>query len=300
MREIIKELIEQSILFEYKLPNIEKNIEQSKYSTVQDVCYSNKRYEQVAELIYNSIIDYAKNQYEIDYENLNKEQLRTIINKIRYDEDASFDTKKKYGFFGEILLYCILEYFFGTDVLIAKGHFYNILEGAEPKGYDSFHIIQRNERLELWFGEAKCYDSYRRAIDDVLNKIENAMSDKYLSKNLLSIIDKKQNLNNKNPMILQLCREWEENPEVDLIQNINKYKMKLIYPILIVADIKNKEYDNYIKECIDYIEEKFNSKNPKFTNSFEYDIFFMFLPIKGVKDMKEQVIKWISEKKQLK
>lgn len=300
MREVIRKLIEESIFFEYKLPNVEKNIQSSKYSTIEDICYSNEKYDKVAELIYNAIIDYAKNQYEIDYENLMKEQSRTIVTKIRYDESASYETKRKYGFFGEVLLYCILEYFFGTNVLIAKGYFYDILEGAEPKGYDCFHIIQKDEKLELWFGEAKCYDSYKGAIDDVLKKIEKAISDNYLSTNLLSIIDKKDKFNVQNSIIQDLCNEWEENVVVNLSEYINKYKMKLIYPILIVADIKNKEYDNYINDCINYIEEKFNKKKTKFKNSFEYDIFFMFLPIKGVKEMKEQVIKWISEKKQLK
>lgn len=300
MREVIKKLIEESIFFEYKLPNIEKSIEASKYSTLEDVCYSNEKYNKVADLIYNSIIDYAKNEYEIDYENLSKDQTKTIIKKIRYDENANIDTKKKYGFYGEVLLYCILEYFFGTTVLIAKGHFYDILEGSEPKGYDCFHLIQKKENLELWFGEAKCYDSYKRAIDDVLKKIENAISDNYLCKNILSIIDKKENLNTENSTIQKVCEEWEENPEINLIEYVSRYKMKLIYPILIVADIKNNEYDNYIKNCINYIEEKFNNKKPKFDISINFDIFFMFLPIKGIKEMKEQVIKWISEKKQLK
>lgn len=300
MREVIKKLVGESIFFEYKLPNIEKNIELSKYSTIEDVCYSNEEYDKVAELIYNSIIDYAKNEYEIDYENLNKEQTKTIINKIRYDENANMNAKKRYGFYGEVLLYCILEYFFETKVLIAKGHFYDILEGSEPKGYDCFHLIQKDENLELWFGEAKCYDSYTRAIDDVLTKIENAISDNYLSRNILSIIDKKENLNIGNSKIQKVCEEWEENPEINLIEYINMYKMKLVYPILIVADIKNKEYDNYIKDCIKYIEKKFDNKKTKFDNSFKCDIFFMFLPIKGIKEMKEQVIKWISEKKQLK
>ena len=300
MREVIKKLIEESIFFEYKLPNIEKSIEASKYSTLEDVCYSNEKYNKVADLIYNSIIDYAKNEYEIDYENLSKDQTKTIIKKIRYDENANIDTKKKYGFYGEVLLYCILEYFFGTTVLIAKGHFYDILEGSEPKGYDCFHLIQKKENLELWFGEAKCYDSYKRAIDDVLKKIENAISDNYLCKNILSIIDKKENLNTENSTIQKVCEEWEENPEINLIEYVSRYKMKLIYLILIVADIKNNEYDNYIKNCINYIEEKFNNKKPKFDISINFDIFFMFLPIKGIKEMKEQVIKWISEKKQLK
>ena len=152
MREVVKELIEQSILFEYKLPNENKNIESSKYSNYKDFCFSNDKYEKISELIYNSIIDYANNEYEKDETELNNEQKATIISKLRYTESQDMTTKKKYGFYGEVLLYCILVYFFGTDVLISKGYFYNVLDASEPKGYDSFHIIQREQQLELWFG----------------------------------------------------------------------------------------------------------------------------------------------------
>ena len=76
MREVVKELIEQSIFFEYKLPNENKNIESSKYSNYKDFCFSNDKYEKISELIYNSIIDYANNEYEIDETELimNKKQ----------------------------------------------------------------------------------------------------------------------------------------------------------------------------------------------------------------------------------
>ena len=66
MRKVIRKLIEQSIFFEYKLPNESKGIESSKYSNTQDFCFSNDRYEKISKLIYNSIIDYANNEYDID------------------------------------------------------------------------------------------------------------------------------------------------------------------------------------------------------------------------------------------
>lgn len=300
MRGIVKELIEKSILFEYKLPNELKNIKSSKYSNTEDFCFSNDKYEKISELIYNSIIDYANNEYEIDEKELNKEQKATIISRLRYNEQQSTLTKKKYGFYGEVLLYCILMYFFGTDVLISKGYFYNVLDASEPKGYDSFHIFKRDEELELWFGEAKCYESYKDAINSVLNNIEKALSVEYLSNNLIAIIKEKNNLNNSNEQIESLCKEWKDNPVVNLKEQINKYNMKLIYPILIVADIKNKEYDQYIKDCIDYIDKEFNERKPKFSNEISSSIFYIFLPIESVGKMKEKVIEWISMEKQLK
>lgn len=300
MRKVIRKLIEQSIFFEYKLPNESKGIESSKYSNTQDFCFSNDRYEKISKLIYNSIIDYANNEYDIDEKELNKEQKATIISKLRYNESQSMSTQKKYGFYGEVLLYCILIYFFGTDVLISKGYFYNVLDASEPKGYDSFHIIQRKQQLELWFGEAKCYESYIDAINSVLNNIEKALSSEYLSNNLIAIIKEKNNLNISNEQIENLCREWKNNPVINLKEQINNYSMKLIYPILIVADIKNKEYDQCVRECISHIEKEFNKRKPKLNNEINSNVFFVFLPIESVGKMKEKVIEWISIEKQLK
>lgn len=300
MREVVKELIEQSIFFEYKLPNKVKNIESSKYSNANDICFSNDKYEKISELIYNSIIDYANNEYDIKEDKLNIQQRATIISKLRYNESSSITAKKKYGFYGEVLLYCILLYFFGTEMLISKGYFYNVLDASEPKGYDCFHIIQKEQQLELWFGEAKCYESYTYAINSVLNNIEKALSTEYLSTNLIAIIKEKRNFNIANEKIKKLCQEWENNPVINLKSQINKYNMKLIYPILIVADMKGKEYDQYIVDCISHIEEEFNRRKPKFNDEINSSVFFLFLPLKSVEKMKEQVIKWILQKKPLK
>lgn len=299
MRDILKNLIKDAIVFEYELPNTEKNILSSKYSTIQDKCYSNDNYIKVSELIYNSIVDYANNSYEIDYENLDREQIKTIITKLRYEEDAEEKNKQKYGFYGEVLLYCILSYFFGTDVIIAKGNFYNILDGSEPKGYDCFHLIEKDNGIELWFGEAKCYRDYKGAIRDVLNKIENAISDNYLNKNFIALIKEKDNFDIRESKVKEICERWEENPTPNVLEEIKKYNMKLIYPILIVSDKNNKAYDEHIKDCINFIQEEYDKRNISFNNTFMCDIFFAFLPINNIKEMKGQVIKWISEKKQL-
>lgn len=299
MREIIEKLVKESIIFKYTLPNSEKNIPSSKYSTMIDTCFTSETYTNLAKLIYNAIIDYANNSYDIDYENLDREQIKTIINKLRYEEDAKPSTKLKYGFYGEILLYCILLYFFGTEVIVAKGYFYNILEGGEPKGYDCFHLLEKDGNVDLWFGEAKCYQNYVGAIKDVLNKIENAISDSYLNKNIIAIIKEKRNFTTRNSIIEEICNEWEENPSPNVLDEIKKHNMKLVYPILIVTDIKDKEYDQYIREIINFIEEEYKERDIKFKNSFLCDIFFIFLPVKGTREMKEQVIKWISEKKPL-
>ena len=55
MRKVIRKLIEQAIVFEYKLPNEDKEIKSSKYSNTNDISFSNNKYEEIAELIYNRL-----------------------------------------------------------------------------------------------------------------------------------------------------------------------------------------------------------------------------------------------------
>ncbi len=55
--------------------------------------------------------------------------------------------------------------FYGTDILVSRGYFYNPLEKSETKGYDSYHMFQNENDLELWFGEAKFHESYRTAFN---------------------------------------------------------------------------------------------------------------------------------------
>lgn len=69
--------------------------------------------------------------------------------------------------------------------VISRGYFYNPLESAETKGYDSYHLIEQNGVSELWFGEVKFRNTHSSGVNSALDSIEKAISDEYLSSNFL-------------------------------------------------------------------------------------------------------------------
>lgn len=297
MRDALLNLIQQTIIFEYDLPNDSKEIPKTIITTDSDKCYSANDMEAIKNIIYNSIVEYSFNEYEMidkDYQKLLTVALKT---KLRYNEAADDDTKIKYGFFGEVLLYSILHILLGVKPLIARGYFYNPLENSETKGYDSYHLLERGGNLELWFGETKFHKNYKSGIDDVLRKIENAISDDYLDKNIIAIVaNHKNNLNIENSQIENVIDEWESNPEINVCEQLKKHNIKLVYPILILYE-GEENYDNSIKQIPQHISD--NYTDVSFNLSIEYSIFFILLPLNEVKQIKSDVISWIESKKVL-
>jgi hypothetical protein len=296
MRKSLLDLIKETIIFKYDLPNRSKGIPKTIFTTDVDKCYSADDTESIKEIIYNSIVEYSFNEFELvdsDYEKLHTIALET---KIKYDKLAKYETKIKYGFFGEVLLYSILQVILGVKPLIARGYFYNPLENSETKGYDSYHLIERDGITELWFGETKFHKNYKTGIDDVLNRIENAISNEYFDKNILSISNHKNNFNIKNTVIDKIISKWYENPEIKIIEEIKKHNMKLVYPILILYEEKDN-YDESIKQIPKYISKKY--ENISYDLSIEYSIFFILMPLKDVKQIKSDVLSWIESRKPL-
>jgi len=80
-------------------------------------------------------------------------------------------------------------------------------------------------------------------------------------------------------------------------QLIKKYDIKLIYPIIILYDADTLGYDKSIEKAIEYIRKNHSPK--AFTISIPYSIYFIWLPVGKVRDIKVKVIEWIESKKQL-
>lgn len=295
MRQNLIDLIDNTIVYKYDLPNAGAGILKSIFSTENDKCYSASDVDDLAEIIYNSIIDYSFNEFEIsgkDYQNLHT---IALINKLKYNPDIDEESKIKYGFFGEVILYSILMYMFKTKPLIARGYFYNPLENSETKGYDSYHLIENNGATELWFGEVKFHMSHIQGIKSVLDNIDKALSDSYLERNVVAIHNHKNNLNISGSAIETVLNDWEANPSIRIIDIVKKYNIKLIYPILLMYEDDLNGYDNNIKKVIDHIQAKYASRT--FTLSINYSVFFMLLPVEKVKEIKLSVIQWIESKK---
>lgn len=297
MRESLERLIKNTIIFEYNLPYSAESIPKTIFSTESDKCYSVCDEESLVEIIYNSIIEYSFNEFDLTEKDLYDLQEIAFQERIRYEESDTETSKIKYGFYGEVLLHCILKLFFDTNTIISKGYFYDPLTKSEARGYDAYHLIEKEDDVCLWFGETKFHKSYITAINDVLGKIQTSLSDDYLKTNLLAIRKNKENLNLEGTKIGTILNHWAENPRIKIIEELQKHSIKLIYPIVIFFQKSPKGYNKSIKKIPKYIEEHYATES--FDLSVPYSLFFVLIPIEDVRKIKVEVLEWIELKKPL-
>ena len=96
MREALKNAVQSAILFECQLPHQESGLGKSCLSSQNDICFNNTDPQEIAKVIYNGIVEFALNEYEINYDDLEREQRRAILSRIRYNPTADNSAKLKY------------------------------------------------------------------------------------------------------------------------------------------------------------------------------------------------------------
>ena len=294
MRQSVIDLFKNTVIFNYSLPH--GSVEKSIYTTIDnDFCYSSKDDTKLAEVIYNTLIDYAFNENEITGD-LDELQTEAIVTRMRIEEEDSDKTQEKYGFFGEVLFNLFLRICFNTTPIIAKGYFYDKLKPEEPKGYDSFHLIQTEKGVSLWFGEVKFHQTYNSALKSVFAKIEEVISDDYLRDNLLTLLPRKNDLNTQNTTIGNIIQSLRKQPKITIISLKSQFNLKLVYPVFIICN-SAKDYDNTISSIIGEIKSEYSGKSLNI--GIDYDLFFILMPISNVKQTKLQVLQWIKSKQPL-
>lgn len=297
MRKTLLDLIEKTIIHQYNLPNSLTGVSKTIFSIDDDKCFKTANNNDFSEIIYNSILEYSFNEFEIknkDYTKLHHIALKT---KLKYNPSSDLATKIKYGFLGEVVLFSVLYTIFKSKPLIARGYFYNPLENSETKGYDSYHLIENNGQTELWFGEVKFHKDYKSGIQSVFKNISKAISDNYLQANVFAISNEVNNLQYKGSKIETVIADWYENPYLSIIDEIKQHNMKLVYPVMLLYEEDDAGYDESIKNIPKHIQSKY--KSTSYSLSIPYSIFFILIPMKDVKLIKEDVIKWIESKKPL-
>lgn len=305
LRNELKELIDNSIIVKYKLPFnfLDKKGKlissgRSNLSTPNrdEYCFEGKDGE-IAKIIYNGIVEFAENEFNIDYQCLNKEQTKTIKLKLRYESSDSSKTKLQYGFYGEVLLDLLLRNFFHTDVLISRGYFYSPLEKSEPKGFDAFHLIDRNGELELWFGEAKFHRSFTSGINSVLSKMNGSLSNEYLNSHLLAIIKERSNISHSHAILNEVIDKWNEDPDIVLVEELQNYNIELVYPIFIAYQKQSTySYEETISSCVLKINQELQNVQFSTNLTIKVSIFIMLLPVDNSNKLKEEVLEWIENK----
>jgi len=283
------------MIFQYSLPN--GIIGKTSLTTSKDECYAVSSNDELANLIYNGIVEYALGEKHVDISNLNIVQRKAIKSRLRYDENASDQVKLKYGFYGEVVLDLILQYAFASNVLLAKGYFYNPVEASEPKGYDAYQFYYNHNQLSLLLGEVKFYGLFKESVKKILDNLYKATSIEYLNKNILALINEKDRFDSVPLEITKIIESWETNPEINLYQEIKKYNIKLHYPILVLYNGFKDSFDETIKASVDIID----SEVAKRAINVEMDIelFFILVPVDDAKKVKEEVMECVSLNKPL-
>jgi Cap4 SAVED domain len=301
MKENLKQLIENTIILEYKLSHSVLGIDKTciTHNDLNDDCYKNVNSENLNRIIYESILYYAYDEFQLLGGDHQKMFLKAFNSKFRYNYTATDLAKRRLGIYGEALLYAILRHFYNTDTLVSRGYFYDIQKKSEVTGYDSFHLIQKNDDIELWFGETKFYEKGKDAIDSVFKNIVKAISDDYLvNTNFTTILQKKGNILDKESKLYKILDEWDKCIIESLEKELIKNKIKLVYPVLVTFDKINDDYNETINTAIKHIND--NYSHIKFDNiSIDYSIFFILMPIDDVKGSKETIIEWIDKKEPL-
>lgn len=300
MRTPLSDLIQNTILFKYQLPNADLEFSKSKISTAEDSCYAPANNDDFVSIIYNAVIDYAFNEYEITEQDFDTLHRRALTRKLKFNEDAADEQKLKYGFYGEVILYCMLYIFYEAPPVIARGHLYQVLENGETKGYDAYHLLDNQGAIELWFGEVKFFSRFSSATtgpNGAITNLKKAISDNYLNRNLIAISERINDLAVKNSVLMPVLDDIKSDPDIKISELSQKHNIKLVYPILILFDEKNDGYDKTIEGALEHIEDK--AEKVSFDVSVDVSLFFILVPVNGSKKIKSKVIKWIKDKKPL-
>lgn len=308
MRKKLEELIKNSIIIKYKLPTkfmndvgVTEKLTKSNLSSAgkDDYCLEAQD-DDISKIIYNGIIEFAVNEFNIDYQNLDIEQTKVILTKLKYNKLDSAQTKLQYGFYGEVLLDLLLRIYFGTNVILARGYFYSPLEKSEAKGFDAFHFFDNNGNLELWFGEAKFHKSFTSGIKSVIQKMNSSITDKYMHDHMFAIINERNNISYSHPILDSILNKWDKNPEIILADELASNNVELVYPVFIAFQKQvTYSYEKTIVTCVEKINETL-LEIPFYSNiKINVSVFVILLPVENSNKLKEDVIKWIETKEPL-
>lgn len=302
MRQSLQDLFQQTIILQYTLSvdTPEGEIPRTVISTRGDDCLKQiANNDAIASLIYNGIVEYAYNDWDIDLNRLDNLQLAAFKTKIKYNPDAPLANKIGYGFHAEVMLYLILDQMYQANKGIARGYMFSPLERSEIKGYDSYMLVEDMEgHVRLFFGEAKAYISstgYKKSVNEIFKGINKALSDDYLELNFLAMVNQYQNVKPYSKLRL-LIDAWLQNPNIKMSEEAQKYDMEFVYPMFIMYD-KSNTYEQSIIKVVNYI----NSIKREVcsTLTIPHTLFFIFLPVDECRAIKAKVIEWISQRQQL-
>lgn len=295
MWQCTRDLFSNIIIRQYTLPDGGRGIDKTDVSTHPDHCLKCIDQNLLAELIGNSLVDYC-----FDEEEQKNKDVKTLLSialnvrvKIRFEAEKE-STLLQQGFFGESLLYSLLLAYFGANTLICRGRLFNPSSRGETPGYDAFHIIESDDKIDLWFGEAKFYADHKKAIENVVKGMEHSLSPEYLHTNLMAVLNHDKYIHSDR--MTKILNDWKECGFVITLEDlIKKEHINLVYPALIIYNDNKLDYDEIIKKSVQKINEEVSNRDikvPVFCS-----VFFILLPISDARKIKLDALEWINKRR---
>ena len=96
---------------------------------------------------------------------------------------------QKRGEFGELFLHIAKRQIFNSIPAVSK-IYYKTARNETVKGFDSVHIVEAEDGLELWLGEVKFYKDLKRAVADVVKELQDHTETDYLRDEFNLILNK--------------------------------------------------------------------------------------------------------------
>jgi hypothetical protein len=185
------------------------------------------------------------------------------------------DDYKRRGEFGELFLHGILRDFYNAEPAVSK-IYYADGPNETAKGFDAVHVVvNEDDGLDLWLGEAKLYESMTSAIKEIVSSLNDHIGEDFLRREFLAVTNKFDEAWEHKDKLAELL---DENTSLDVIVE------RLVMPVLLT--FKSKTVAGYDKVCDEYVDalieeakdawQKFKDQLP---NDFPVTIYFIVLPL---------------------
>lgn len=171
-----------------------------------------------------------------------------------YDSDKF----KRRGEFGELLLHAALRNHFDSEAAVAK-IFYKSGDNDTVKGFDCVHVVEGEDGLELWLGEAKFYTSAARALSAALTSLEDLLETERFKRELTIV---RGAVDDSWPYAAAF-RELTEGKSLDEVFPILRIPILLTYnsPAVRTHSGVTPEYEEELRVEIETVFTKFQEKS---------------------------------------
>jgi hypothetical protein len=219
--------------------------------------YEDKKWRKVGLSTYllNHLVEFAYRWTEL--QSINSATAFEMVDEAAKRVYTSEKSKSR-GEFGELLLHAVLRSHCNSEPALSK-IFFKSSDNETVKGFDCVHVVPRDGKLELWFGEAKFYTEVRSAIREVVKELGLHLGTAYLRREFALVQSK---IDSSWPYAAQFRELLEKQRPIDEIFDVLRIPVLLTYDSEAIAgaDAVTPEYlaalEAEAREALDYFLEQ--------------------------------------------